>query len=605
MEATVLSVGKSVLDAALGYAKSTIAEEVALQLGVHRDHAFVRDELEMMRAFLMAAHDERQDSKVFKTWVKQVRDVAYDVEDCLQDFTVHLDNASLPQKLWERRRIAKKMKELRLKVEDVSHRNRRYQLLKDHTTSSSRPSSSITAATIFGVDEARCVANQDRSRADLVHLISNSKEEDDLGVIAVWGTNGGDLGQASIIRAAYENVDVKRRFPCRAWARVVDPFNPREFVQGLVKHYKLGVGVDALLELATDKALEDLAAEFSRYANDNSYLIVITNLSTIEEWDLVKICFPNNKKGSRIIVSTTQIEVARLCAGQEVQVSELSQLSADQTLYAFYEKVPKGIGKLKGLQTMGLVNLARGKKILHDIKRLTLLRKLSLTGISRKNARELCSTIANLSCLESLLLRAEGHIGLLGCLNGISSPPENLQSLKLYGTLGELPPWIRSDKLKNLVKLSLRSTRIFGFNASDTIDVLGRLPNLAILRLRLESFLGHDLHFTFHGDQAFPSLKVMEFDRPQGLQEMRFEEGAMPNLELLDFCAWYQEARVGLLTGLECLTRLKEFTLSGSDYDDDFMEDLRAQLARNPNQPNFKRTARHIAPGPSQSADKS
>jgi hypothetical protein len=42
MEATTLSVGKSVLDGALGYAKSALAEEVALQLGVQRDHAFIR-----------------------------------------------------------------------------------------------------------------------------------------------------------------------------------------------------------------------------------------------------------------------------------------------------------------------------------------------------------------------------------------------------------------------------------------------------------------------------------------------------------------------------------------------------------------------------------
>ena len=48
------------------------------QLGIQRDHAFVRDELEMMLAFMMAAHDEPDEHKVVKTWVKQVRDVAYD-----------------------------------------------------------------------------------------------------------------------------------------------------------------------------------------------------------------------------------------------------------------------------------------------------------------------------------------------------------------------------------------------------------------------------------------------------------------------------------------------------------------------------------------------
>jgi hypothetical protein len=66
---------------------------------------------------------------------------------------------------------------------------------------------------------------------------------------------------------------------------------------------------------------------------------VINDLSTIEEWDQVKRCFPNNNTGSRIIVSTQQVEVASLCVGQQSIVSELKQWSADQNIYAFHEKV--------------------------------------------------------------------------------------------------------------------------------------------------------------------------------------------------------------------------------------------------------------------------
>jgi hypothetical protein len=128
MEATALSVGKSVLDGALGYAKSALAEEVALQLGIQRDHAFITDELQMMQAFLMAAHDNRDKHKVLMAWVKQVRDVAYDAEDCLQDFSIHLKEPSwwrLRRTLRERHRIARQLKELRSRVEDVSQRNLR------------------------------------------------------------------------------------------------------------------------------------------------------------------------------------------------------------------------------------------------------------------------------------------------------------------------------------------------------------------------------------------------------------------------------------------------------------------------------------------------
>jgi hypothetical protein len=87
------------------------------------------------------------------------------------------------------------------------------------------------------------------------------------------------------------------------------------------------------------KKENDLADEFKRYVNEQSFLIVLDDLSTIEKWDCIKACFPNNKKGSRIIVSIELVEVASLCVGPENITPEHKQLSVDLTLSAFYEKV--------------------------------------------------------------------------------------------------------------------------------------------------------------------------------------------------------------------------------------------------------------------------
>jgi hypothetical protein len=84
---------------------------------------------------------------------------------------------------------------------------------------------------------------------------------------------------------------------------------------------------------------QELADEFNGYVNGKKFLIVLNDLSRIEEWNRVKRCFPSNNKGSLIIVSTREGEVASLCAGQQSIVSELKQLPADQNIYAFHEKV--------------------------------------------------------------------------------------------------------------------------------------------------------------------------------------------------------------------------------------------------------------------------
>lgn len=350
----MLSVGKSVLNGALSYAKSTIAEEVALQLGVQRDQAFITDELEMMQGFLMVAHDERDDNKVVKIWVKQVRDVAYDVEDCLQDFAVRLENRSwfcFVGKFLDRRRVAKEMKELREKVEDISKRNLRYRLIK---SSVSKPASTTSEQFVISTEvqlemaEATRAALQEKKKVDLVELITKGEDENSLRVMAVWGASS-DVGVTSVIRAAYEDQNVKGKFECRAWVRLVHPFNPDEFFGSLVRQFYvhsceietgkttevMTAGMGAMKKLKED---ENLVDAFNKYVTGKSYLVVINGVSTIEEWDWIATYFPR-KNGSRIIVSTQQFEVASLCTEQPYMVSEIDQKwSFEKEFYVFYKK---------------------------------------------------------------------------------------------------------------------------------------------------------------------------------------------------------------------------------------------------------------------------
>ena len=161
MEATGVSLGKAALGGALGYATSKAAEEIALQLGVERDVNFIKDELQMMQSFLMTADEEQSQNKVLTTWVKQIGVLAYKVEDSLMDFGLHSEKkpflGCIPRNPWDRRRIAKEVKELRAKVEDVSNRNLRYRLIKE--TSGSKPTvteeqaSTATTAMFIAVEQ--------------------------------------------------------------------------------------------------------------------------------------------------------------------------------------------------------------------------------------------------------------------------------------------------------------------------------------------------------------------------------------------------------------------------------------------------------------------
>ncbi|XP_037410390.1 disease resistance protein Pik-2-like [Triticum dicoccoides] len=371
MEATAISIGKSVLSGALNYAQSAVAEEVALQLGVQRDHSFISNELEMMRGFLMAAHDERDDNMVVKIWVKQVRDVSYAVEDCLLDFAVRLEKQSwwcLSRKVLARRYVAMQMKELRADVEEVSQRNQRYHLIKDSSSiSTSAVGQPVNSSATF-IGRGSSSFSKKKPKMDLVELI-NCKD-DALRVIALWGTSSSDLREMSIIRSAYQDPMIDKSFDCCAWIMLMCPFNQIDFISNIVRQIyanlcyslqetgeegKTTIGAQVLKMMTTTKEdglahvfrrfliqrteEDSLAYELKRYLNDMSYLTVLNDTHTIEEWDFIKTCFPNNKKGSRIIVSTEQVEVASLCIGAEEKALVHKKLFSDQSLYAFYNEV--------------------------------------------------------------------------------------------------------------------------------------------------------------------------------------------------------------------------------------------------------------------------
>jgi disease resistance protein RPM1 len=97
-----------------------------------------------MQAFLRAAEVRKEKDELVKVWAEQVRDLAYDIEDCLEEFAVHIQCKSHVRQLMKlryRHQIAIQIRSLKLRVEEVSNRNMRYNLLK------SIPSTSMEEST--------------------------------------------------------------------------------------------------------------------------------------------------------------------------------------------------------------------------------------------------------------------------------------------------------------------------------------------------------------------------------------------------------------------------------------------------------------------------
>jgi hypothetical protein len=338
MEDSAVSSCKSVLDIVIAHAQSMAADEVALQLGVQRDMSIIAEELEMVKYFLMTA-DQRQDPG----WVKQVRYLAYDVKDGLESFAYQyqLEKPSrwrIPRILCERRRATLEVKALLARVADQAFASKRSlysRLVKgsdaDHATQAVAEQSGIFSA-IDAIDQARraAAAGADDSTVDLRRLIDD--EVMDLRLIVVWGTSL-HLGETSAVKLVYEDRNAK--FGCRAWVRLASASRQDEFLRNLVSQLSADVTVPR-------RALPELEQMATKMLSQTRFLIAIDGLCSIADWEWIKAYFPDAKNGSRIIISTRQVEIASLCAeGHYQQVSQIKQLAPedDQALYVFHYKV--------------------------------------------------------------------------------------------------------------------------------------------------------------------------------------------------------------------------------------------------------------------------
>ncbi|CAO2149430.1 unnamed protein product [Urochloa humidicola] len=77
----VLGLAKSAVEGTLTVAKSAIEEK--LKKSMQRDLMLISDEFEMMNSFLNVAKERATDEMV-RTLVRQVRNMALDVEDCIE-----------------------------------------------------------------------------------------------------------------------------------------------------------------------------------------------------------------------------------------------------------------------------------------------------------------------------------------------------------------------------------------------------------------------------------------------------------------------------------------------------------------------------------------
>jgi hypothetical protein len=250
--------------------------------------------------------------------------------------------------------------------------------------------------------------------------------------------------------------------------------------------------------------------------------------------------------------------------------------------------VPAGVRKLTAMRTLGVVNVsvAGGKAILKELKELTQLRKLGVSGITRENVHEFFAAMSSYSHLESLSMRFEkDKQGSFLCLGDNFRPSDTLKSLKIYGDVRILPGFIDNIWV-NKWDLEMTILRQQDMNVLAELPTRGPtlLSGYVWRRLSLRPVYDGELHVDTSESFGDSSFRVLEIHCSSRLQVTFLEDMTIPAEVLKVHCSSESSLQV---SGLHNISMLKQVWLKGF-YGDTLKREIQNQLAKHPYKPVLK-----------------
>ena len=394
-------IGDALLSTVIEFLFDKLASSDLMKFARHEDvHTELKKwekELQSIREELNDAEEKQITQEAVKSWLFDLRDLAYDMEDILDEFAYEVmrrklmgaeaDEASTskirrfvsscctsfnPTHVVRNAKTGSKIREITSRLQDISARKARFGLEKLRgaaaTSAWQRPPPTTPMAyepDVYGRDEDKTLV------LDMLRKVEPN--ENNVGLISIVGMGG--LGKTTLARLVY-NDDLAKNFELRAWVCVTEDFDVEKITKAILNSVLNSDASGSLDFQQVQRKLTDTLA-------GKTLLLILDDVwnENYCNWDRLRAPLSVVAKGSKVIVTTCNKNVA-LMMGAAKNVHELNHLSEDDC-WSVFEKHAfehRNINDHPNLESIG-------RKIVAKCGGLPLVAK-ELAGRLRSKQRE-------------------------------------------------------------------------------------------------------------------------------------------------------------------------------------------------------------------------
>lgn len=292
---------------------SPILAKLELSRDYKKDLEKLRRTLPIIQAVIEDAEEKQWKDKKVRIWLEELKSLAYDVDDLLDELTTRLLQRKLKTKVQQMtclslRPLSKyyympyKLKSIQEKLDDLVNKMSSFQfkeiVLLDRSQTLERRQTGPY------VDESEIFGRTQDLETLVDFVLCSSSYGVKVSALSVVGIGG--IGKTTLAQLVYNDKRVERNFDLRIWISVCQEFNVKKIMNEILDY--------AAKQKCESKQLGVLQTELHESLNGKRYILVLDDVwnEDQDEWEKLQYPLKSGAEGSKIIVTTRSIKVATI-----------------------------------------------------------------------------------------------------------------------------------------------------------------------------------------------------------------------------------------------------------------------------------------------------